>query len=53
VIYSIISFFVSLAVFFFVLRNVVILFGDEYNMGFLLKNASIVFPIELLVFMFI
>jgi len=52
-IYSIISFFVSLWVFFFVLRNVVILFWDEYNMEFLLKNAWIVFPIELLVFMFI
>jgi len=52
-IYSIISFFVSLWVFFFVLRNVVILFWNEYNMEFLLKNAWIVFPIELIVFMFI
>jgi cell division protein FtsX len=52
-IYSIISFFISLAIFFFVLRNVTILFWDEYNMWFLLNNAKIVFPIELVVFMFI
>ncbi len=52
-IYSFISFFISLAIFLLVLKNAVLLFWDEYNMWFLLNNAWLVFPIELLVFMVI
>ncbi len=52
-IYSFISFFISLAVFFIVVKNVEVLFWKEYNLGFLLKNSNIIFPIELFIFMFI
>ncbi len=52
-IYSFISFFISLAIFLLVLKNAVLLFWDEYNMWFLLNNAWLVFPIELWVFMLI
>jgi len=52
-IYSFISFFISLAIFLLALKNVVLLFWDEYKMWFLLNNAWLVFPIELWVFMLI
>jgi len=52
-IYSIISFFISLGIFFIVIKNVEVLFWKEYNLSFLLKNANIIFPIELFIFMFI
>ncbi len=53
VIYSFISFFISLGLFFFILKNISYLFDSEYSLDFLLDNAYIVFPVELILLMFI
>ncbi|MDD3646385.1 MAG: hypothetical protein PHH06_03175 [Candidatus Gracilibacteria bacterium] len=52
-IYSIISFFISIAIFSIMLENVSFIFGETYTLDFLLKNANIILPLELLLFILI
>ena len=53
-IYSIIAFFISLAIFYiFVKFGIASLFGDSYSLDFVFKNWNIIFPLELLLFIII
>ncbi|PID86327.1 hypothetical protein CSB08_01025 [Candidatus Gracilibacteria bacterium] len=52
-IYSFLSFFLNFFVFWFMLKNSKILFGEEYGIPFLFSNADEIFLIEFLVFLFI
>lgn len=52
-IYSIVSFFISIALFVIMLENIAFVFWETYSLDFLLKNANILLPLELLIFVLI
>ncbi len=51
--YSFIAFFISLGLFFVFLKSVLLVFGTSYSLDFLLNDAEIIFPLELLLFIII
>lgn len=53
VIYSIIAFFISLGLFFVFLRSIAIVFESKFSLDFILANSYLIFPLELLLFIFI
>jgi len=53
IIYSIISFFLSLAIFLIFVKNISLIFGEEYSMSYLLSRSFYIYPLELLLFIII
>lgn len=52
-IYSVISFFISMIIFFILLKNIVFVFWEQYSLSFLFNNIALIFFLELLLFMLI
>jgi len=53
IIYSIISFFLSLSIFLIFVKNISLIFGEQYSMSYLLSWSFYIYPLELLLFIII
>lgn len=52
-IYSVISFFISVWLFMLLLKNISFVFGEQYSLEFVFKNIELVLALELALFIFI